>query len=155
MLQIQQEDERSVMAVARNVAFVGWRGTPTAAGVRTWQRLAQRLAAKHPGGTACFDIVVAGTPNMSDDVRRAATDLAGDPNLFTLGVAHVLLMPGLAGTAVRAFISTILLIARAPAPQKVFAATEPAAAWLAPRLEDWTVRELERGCAELVDRLLF
>jgi hypothetical protein len=60
--------------------------------------------------------------------------------------AHVVDVPGLAGTAVRTFLSTVLLVARPGAPHKVFAKLSEGAAWLAPLLskegQAWTPTEI-------------
>ena len=55
----------------------------------------------------------------------------------------------------RAFIQTILLVARPPTPTKVFADVRGATTWMTPRISDvtgqtWTEPELRGACDELV-----
>ena len=144
-----------MMARVRNVAFVGWRDAPTATQMREWHRLAHLLAKEHGATSACIDIVVRGTPRFTDDVRRSAEELARDAKAFPIGIAHVLLIPGLAGTAVRAFIQTILLVSRPPNPAKVVGDLASAVGWLGPKLaaHGWTERELRARCDEMVQLL--
>jgi hypothetical protein len=144
-----------VIARARTVAFVGWRGTPRAEDVAEWHRLGTTLEKAHPRSTACVDLVLTGTPSFTEDVRREAQSLAADRGIFHLGFVHVLLMPGFAGVAVRGFIGTILHISRPHAPTKVVGSIADASSWLAPKLsaQGWTERELAETCEELVTML--
>jgi len=60
--------------------------------------------------------------------------LNADPTAFALGSARVLLIPGLAGVAVRAFMNTLTLVTRTKRPVEVFGDTHLATRWLAPRI---------------------
>jgi hypothetical protein len=147
-------DDRAVIARIRNVGFVGWRDAPTIEHMVAWHRLARTLHKEH-GASACIDVVVRGTPRFTEDVRRSAEELARDPKAFELGMVHALLMPGMAGTAVRMFIQTVLLVGRAPNPVKVASDIPSALGWLGPRVaaHGWTERELREGCDELIAAL--
>lgn len=174
------EDETAIFGRVRNVALVGWREAPSVAAIRAWQRLGHTIGKDHPGAGACIDVIVRGTPRFGDDVRRAAEEMARDPKIFERGIAHVTLIPGLAGTAVRAFIQTILLVTRPPTPTKVFADVGSATTWMTPRIssavpveprrhariadtsppppaeiaaQTWTEPELRGVCDELVAAL--
>ena len=149
------EDETAIFGRVRNVALVGWREAPSVAAIRAWQRLGHTIGKDHPGAGACIDVIVRGTPRFGEDVRRAAEEMARDPKIFGRGIAHVTLIPGLAGTAVRAFIQTILLVARPATPTKVFADVRSATTWMTPRISDvtkqtWTEPELRGACDQLV-----
>lgn len=140
------ESPRARFAELRNVGIVVWRDAPDLADILAWHRLGKTMAEEH-GACACVDVVVTGRPRFTDDVRRASEALARDPRIFTLGFAHVVLVPGLAGSAVRAFIGTILLVARPPAPAKVVGDVPAAVDWLLPRLGPaWSAAELRAGC---------
>lgn len=88
-------------------------------------------------------------------MRRATEKFASDENVFELGTAHVILLPGLAGTAVRAFIQTIVLVSRSKSPNKVFRRIEDSVAWLTPILapHGWTARDLQTACESVVRAL--
>lgn len=140
------ESARAVFVESRNVGIVVWRNAPDLADIRAWHRFAHAMHKEH-GACACIDLVLTGTPRFPDDVRRAAEELAADPRVFSLGFAHVLLLPGLAGSAVRAFIGTVLLVARPPAPAKVFGDVASAIEWLLPKLgAGWTAATLRAEC---------
>jgi hypothetical protein len=147
------ESERGVFVEHRNVAVVGWREAPEVADIRAWHRLGQTMTREH-GKCACIDIVLRGTPRFSDEVRRASEELARDPKIFELGFAHAMLMPGLGGSAVRAFIGTILLVTRPPVPAKVLGDVSAAVEWLLPKLGGaWTAQELRAVCEHVVVQL--
>jgi len=154
-LEIAFEDERAVMGTVRNVAFVGWREAPLVAHVREWHRLGRNIAKAHPGAGACIDIVLRGTPKFGEDVRKEAIRMASDRHVFELGFAHAILVPGFTGTAVRAFIGTVLLVARPAAPTKVFGDVTSAVHWLAPSLapHGWKEADLRAACDDVVARL--
>lgn len=146
------QSPRAVFVRARNVAFVGWRDAPSHDDILAWHDLGRAMAREER--SACVDLVLRGRPRFSDDVRRASEALARDPGIFQLGFAHVLLIPGVAGSAVRAFIGTILLVTRPPAPAKVFGDVAGGMAWLRPRLDArWSEAELAACCGELVHLL--
>ena len=142
------DDDTALITIARNVAVCGWRNAPRVEHVRTWHRAGREIARAFPGVGASVDIVVRGTPHFTDDVRKAAEEMARDTHVFDLGIAHAVLIPGFAGTAVRAFIGTVLLISRPATPTKVMGDLGQAVAWLAPRIakQGWTEAELLTTC---------
>jgi hypothetical protein len=87
-------------------------------------------------------------------VRTALVRLNADPTTFSLGSARVLLLPGLAGVAVRAFLNTVKLLSRPVRPQQVFGNIRDAATWLAPKIGSsqvpWSPEELEALAARLI-----
>ncbi len=113
--------------------------------------------AHQPGKTALLDLIVSGTPRFDDDARKGITKLIADGALNPVGGAHVMLIPGVAGSAVRAFMSTALLLARPAAPHKAFGELPAAAAWLAPKLasatgEAWTAAEIVEAGKRAMER---
>jgi hypothetical protein len=147
------EDARCLIHRERNIAFVGWRDAPRVEQIREWHRVGRAIAKDFPGEGACVDIVLRGKPDFDDAMRKEAERLARDPQIFERGFAHVLLIPGLAGAAVRAFINTVLIVARPPAPAKVSADVASAVAWLHPKISGWDTASLTTACDELITRL--
>jgi hypothetical protein len=151
-----RENDRCVMGSIQNLGLVGWRNAPTVDDVRRWRSLAHAVGHAHGGQAACIDLVRRGKPDFSEATRAEVNLLAADPKVFPLGIAHVIALDGLAGAAVRAFISTVLLVARTAAPAKVFGARDPATAWLQPKLharEPWTREEVRAAYDALYERL--
>lgn len=141
---VLHEDATLRVWALREVATVAWFDAPTADQLRTLQRLAKQRLVKHPRGLWLYQIVVRGTPRFTDDVREEVDRITREET-FSLGSAHVILAPGLAGAAARAFLSTTLLMRKNRLPAKVFGDVESAAPWL--------VREIGGGvqAGELVE----
>lgn len=154
-LPIAYEDDVLVMARVDGLGLVGWRDAPRLEHIHQWHDLGRELARSHPGASACLDVVLRGTPRFTEEVRHASQALASDPRIFPNGFAHVVLVGGLPGSAVRAFINTVILVARPPVPAKVFGEVRSAAAWLHPRMRahGWTLGELAGAGEALVSRL--
>jgi hypothetical protein len=93
-----------------------------------------------------MSIAASVAPRFSDAMREELVKLLKDPKIQGVGAAHVVDIPGLSGTAVRTFISTVLLVARPGAPHKVFGKISEGAAWLVPLLSNegqpWTAAEI-------------
>jgi hypothetical protein len=131
---------------ARNIQVNLWADAPTVEQMRAFGRIGTAHARRHPRGAALLNLMLSGTPSFSEEVRDETVRLMKLQDMFRLGAAHVVLLDGFKGTAVRAFISTVMLIARPPVPNKVFGDAESAAAWmlpmLAPGAEAWTAVEI-------------
>jgi hypothetical protein len=145
------ERPHALMIQSGNLALIGWRDTPNYEDVIAWHQFGKALAREFPEGSACIDLVIRGTPNFSDDVRRASVKMAADPHVFPLAYAHIIVLPGFAGTAVRSFIQTVITLSRTPSPSKVFGDAKSASVWLAPKMRpvmeeaavEKTMREFE------------
>src|SRR5262249_6914609 len=136
------------IAASRNLALAVWRDAPTLDVMREVARAGRALAKQHPTGSGLVNLFVSGTPRFTADVRAEALKLARDCTLFSLGIARVFLISGLAAVAVRAFLNTATLVAgRSQRPVQAFTNLEEAAVWLAPKLEaggqHWTPTEIE------------
>jgi hypothetical protein len=118
---------------SRNIQVNVWLDAPQAEQVRIFSRVGASHARRHPGGAALVNLIVSGTPSFSEEVRDGIVKLMKVPDMFRLG-AHLVLLDGLKGSAVRAFISTAMLVGRPPIPNKVFGDPESAANWLLPQL---------------------
>jgi hypothetical protein len=131
---IVHDDAVLRVGVTRNLVVFAWSAAPDAGHVRSLSRAMSTVSGKNGGRFASMNIVVSGTPRFSDQMREEMVKLLKDPKLQGVGSAHVVNAPGLAGTAVRTFLSTVLLLARPAAPHKVFPSVAEGAAWLAPLL---------------------
>ncbi len=70
-------------------------------------------------------------PRFDEDVRRAAVEMTRAVTPIAAGTAHVLLLDGFTGAAVRMFLSTLTLLSRGSAPTTVHSSVTQGAAWLA------------------------
>jgi len=79
---------------------------------------AMHQAAQGSGGAALFNVVDARgkLPRFDEEVRKAATRMARDITPYARATAHVLLLDGFTGAAVRMFLSTLALLTRSSAP---------------------------------------
>ncbi len=151
-----RENERCVLGSVRNLGLLAWRNAPEVDDIRYLRSYARTLGQTYSGKAGCIDIAFTGTPRFSEDLRTEVHGLATDPKVFPLGTAHVVMLGGLAGAAVRAFIATVTLVSRPPAPAKVFANLEEAGAWLLPKFgvnDAWTPHEIRIACEALVKKL--
>lgn len=104
------------------------------------------------------NIIYAGVPSFSEDARRGvkyATEKIGK----RVALGFVILVPGFGGAAIRAFVSTSMLLARSKNPIKVFSSVEAAAPWLAEHLVDgtnsvWTPEDVMQVCRSFRGELL-
>jgi hypothetical protein len=152
-LETVHTDSTLRIVTARNVQVNVWSNAPTLDQMRAFGRIGAALARQHPRGTGLINLVVRGTPSFSEAVRAEAVKLVKQSALFSLGGAHIILLGGLAGTAVRTFLNTAILLGRPQRPNKVFDEAETAIAWLTPLLargaEPWSRAQLAALVAEL------
>jgi hypothetical protein len=143
---IVHDDGTLRVGVTRNLVTFAWHAAPDVAHVKSLSRALSAAATKHGQRFAALDIAVSGAPRFSDEMRAELVKVLKDPKLQGVGTAHVVDIPGLAGTAVRTFLSTVLLVARPAAPHKVFGKLSEGASWLAPLLskegQPWTPAEI-------------
>ncbi len=141
------------MGYSRNLLVAEWFGMMDIAHVRAMHREMKGIAGRYPRQLGMFNVIAAGKPNFPEDVRGALTQLLADKDLHGCGAAHVILLDGMAGVAVRAFISTVVLLGRPPTPQRIFAGPSAAAAWFAPQLsaggQAWTAEDILQAQAAL------
>lgn len=130
----------------RNVAVAAWRDAPTVSQLRLFEREGRAMNVPYPKGTALFNVVLSGKPDFSAEVRKETARVSAFDDVFVLATAHLILVDGLVGAAVRAFLSTSMLVSKPPAPTKVFSDTGLAVDWVLARLdaggERWTKAEL-------------
>lgn len=152
-LETVHADSTLRIVIARNVQVNVWSNAPTLEQMHVFGRTGVAHARQHPRGTGLINLIVRGTPSFSEPVRAEAVKLVKQSEIFSLCAAHVILLGGLASTAVRAFMNTAILLGRPTRPNKVFSEPETAIAWLAPLLargaEPWSHAELAALMAQL------
>lgn len=134
------------LVTERNVVVAAWRDAPSVAQLNAVERAGRAAGARYASKTALVNLILSGTPNFSSEVRAEVARMNGLTDLFQVGAAHVVLVPGLVGTTVRTFLSTSMLLVKPHAPTRVFGDAEPAARWLSELLrppgEPWTAAQL-------------
>lgn len=132
---ILYSDDVLRIAQHRNLLLIIWSDAPTLSHMTNCERAARGANRQNPDGIGLLCLMLnSGIPRFTDEVREEVAKFNRSPALFPLGVANVMLMPGIAGVAVRAFVSTAALLGRPAVPTKMFADVTEAAEWLAPRL---------------------
>lgn len=121
--------EDPVLRLSRfeNVVIAAWFDAPEVRHMLEVDRLGLELVAS---GAALANVAVRGTPRFTDDVRKEAMRMTKEGR-YRLGVAHIVLADGMAGSAARAFLSMVLLVSRPKNPARVFGDLEEGAAFLA------------------------
>ncbi|MEZ4298611.1 MAG: hypothetical protein R3B70_26905 [Polyangiaceae bacterium] len=152
--EILHEDATTRVLSRRNLVVTVWSSAPTAAQFRIFSRVSERFVKARPAGTALLSVALRGVPNFSESAREEVVQMVKNRSLYTLGTAHLILVPGLAGAAVRAFLSTVTLIARPAAPTRSFGEKNAAVTWLHGQLrrgpEEWTEKELRETLEEAI-----
>ena len=140
MARIEILHEESMLRVAsfRNVLINVWTNAPDVHQVRAYARVAHHFGAARPKNTALLNAVVRGTPSFPEKVRDEVVKAMKMKGVFRLGVAHLITVGGLPGTATRAFLSTAILLGRPKTPSKVFSDPKEACDWIAARLATTT-----------------
>jgi hypothetical protein len=143
-LRAVHEDRTLRLVTCESLVIAVWSDAPDLPQMRALGAALRTQARAFPRANALMNVVVRGTPNFSEPVRKEALRLARDPSLAGVGSAHLILMGGLTGVATRAFLSTVALVGTTRAtPVKVFSEAAATAEWLADRLAT-TERPLSR-----------
>ncbi|MEM7153819.1 MAG: hypothetical protein AAF799_13305 [Myxococcota bacterium] len=126
-------DARVRLASYRNVVLAVWWDAPRVLQMQHYRKVLMLLRERHPEGIGGINTVVGGTPTFPADVRAESAKLTEDA-LLDFGLAHIMLMRGLAGTAVRAFLATMLLLGRSKQLTKVFDKEDLGVDWVAEQM---------------------
>lgn len=141
------EDEMTRIAVVKNTVIGVWFDAPTLVRLKALDDARRAAHAASPKGAGLMNVIVGGKPNFSSEVRAEVKRQGETPHGKELGAAQVVLVPGLTGTAVRAFLTGTLLFAKNAEQRKVFASMPDAARWAAPLWSipgvSWTPAEIE------------
>jgi hypothetical protein len=153
-LRVLHDEPRFGLVGCGNLRAAIWRDAPTLPQVQALRDASLAYAERWPQGTGFVNLIVSGTPRFTDDVRSELAALGRNRKLRTLATAHIVAVAGFRGTATRAFLGTLFILARAKIPIKVFASAADAGPWMAPLLgPDGSPADVEHVCNELVERL--
>ena len=142
------------IAAQENVLVVRWADAPrTTLELREFEKAGKRIASAFDKRAVFANVIVSGTPSFSQEVRDEVARLTSSP-MFHLGTAQIVLVQGLAGVAVRAFLSTALLVSRAKAPNKVFGDLDYGVDWMHARLREGPVPWRRDGLASFVEKVV-
>jgi hypothetical protein len=146
MTEIAFENAIARISTHENVLVLRWADAPRGVGeLREFEKIGRKLTSAHDKKAILASVIVSGTPKFSQEARDEVTRLTRTP-MFHLGTAQIILVGGLAGVAVRAFLSTSVLVARPSTPTKVFAQLDPGIDWIEGRLREgpvsWTRGDL-------------
>jgi len=144
-------DDRVALYGLEHLFFAVWEDAPRMEQMRALAEHGRRFEEAH-GPLALMNIAAAGTPKFPDDVRRIAAEFTADPSLFQLARAHVILMTGFVGVAVRAFINTFILLGKPPRPTRMLPSIEAASQWLPQHIQQdrWTPEAIAQQASALV-----
>lgn len=148
MLHVVLEQEGALIAIDRGLVVTRWTSPPTA---RSLEALANAHAQSRQQ-VAILDAVVdlRGRPAVDHAVRAQLMRLIRAHDARTVGVAHVVTVGGIVGSAVRSFFGAIELVSGARTPTGTFDDVRDAAPWLAGQLQDgWSSAEILRLWAVL------
>ncbi len=150
------EDATMRQVFCRNMQIVAWFDAPTLEQMHNYGRHSKILSERFHGGSCLMNIVVGGTPSFSPEVLQAAAKYTRE-GAHEVGAAHVMLVSGLLGSSVRAFLSTIMLLGRPPNRTKVFGDLPSAASWMHKNLaelssQSWRLDEIVEACRFATER---
>jgi len=125
------EDDGLRVATVDNVCISAWFEEPTLERMRIMDRSYKSLRHQLVRGGVFVSIAVEGVPRFSAEVRAEAARQTAATGKRDLVTCHLVLLRGLTGSAVRAFMSTMVLVGRPAHPTKVFGDPMVASRWIA------------------------
>lgn len=129
-------DHEHCTASWRGVFFNVWDGDCTATAADGIARTFHEMLAEFPSGVVILGVSRPGVALVpKPEVRERLAGMFKDHRGGLRGVASAILGDGFAAAAKRSVMTTIALMARQPAPLKIFDARNTAASWIADRLE--------------------
>jgi hypothetical protein len=132
---LRYEDETLRVVTDRRLCVARWLDTPAP---RHFAEVTKAFAHAVDGksGVGLFNVVDARgkLPRFNDEIRRAAGDMTRAITPGSAAAAHVILVDGLSGVAVRMFLSTLTLLSRAATPTTIHSTVAEGVAWLAREL---------------------
>lgn len=121
------QDETMRMSHLGCVVGTTWLDAPTLPQMQMFASHARRVSQQFDG-SFLFNMVIDGTPSFDGRVRDEAAKLTAE-GVNRRGAAHVILVGGFRGAAVRAFLGGLLVINKPAIPTKVFADAPSAVAY--------------------------
>lgn len=136
---------------ANGLVVCVWSEAPTLDEVGDMDRAGQSQARLNGGKAALLNVIVSGRPKFEDDVRARVKKMTQQGQPFNWAVAHLIMIDGLAGAGIRAFLTTGALFARSAIPKRVFGTRPECTHWLAHTLgKGWTARQIEQMLDEVL-----
>lgn len=133
---IRAMDREHCTASWRGVFFNVWDGDCTAAAADGIGRTFHEMLTEFPEGIVILGVSRPGVALVpKPEVRERLAGLFKDHRGGLRGIASAILGDGFAAAAKRSVMTTIALMARQPAPLKIFEDRHAAATWSAQRLE--------------------
>jgi hypothetical protein len=124
-------DETFRLTKVGRVVLATWLDAPTLE-----QMLQIEALGREEGSDLAFcNVIVRGRPVFTEEVRRVAIRMVKDGR-FARGAAHLVLVEGLKGAAVRGFLGMVSLVGKARARVRVFGDVESASTFLASLAEE-------------------
>lgn len=141
------QDDGAVILSLDNLITATWFAEPTLGRLRALYHTTKSVKAKNPKGCAYAGLIIGGTPRFSAEVRNEAKRITAHVDHRDLAAAHIILIDGLIGSAVRGFLGATVLLGRPKEPTKVFSNISDAVRWLAPLLRvegapQWSIERL-------------
>lgn len=148
------ENATARIAAARNVVVAAWADAPrTTVELREFEKAGKRVSTQFEKRAVFANVILSGTPSFSQEVRDEVTRLTRTP-MFHLGTAQIILVQGLAGVAVRAFLATSFILSRTKIPNKVFGDLDFGVDWLHGRLCEGPVEWKRDAVYDFVKRCI-
>ncbi|MFO0635052.1 MAG: hypothetical protein U0168_19585 [Nannocystaceae bacterium] len=130
-------DPEHCTASWRGVFFNVWNGDCTESAADGIAQTFQALVEQHPGGIVILGVSRPGVAMVPrPEVREKLSAMLRGHNGGLRGVASAILGDGFGAAAKRTVMASIAMMARQPAPLRIFDARPPAAQWAASRLAD-------------------
>lgn len=125
-------DDKLRIALVSDVCVLRWFESPGVQQFDAVLRATQKPAER--GRLALLNVADAHgkLPQLSTSEREAAKRMSVGLRYVTKAVAHVVLIDGFVGVAVRMIISTIVMARRSGSPNKIFHSFDEAQRWLTP-----------------------
>lgn len=124
-------DEQHCIAVAGAYIVAYSKQPPDAKYFASWHSIVSRVVAQQPGKLSILVIIDSGSRSPDESQRKLIASATQRYAQSIERFAYVVEGRGFAAAALRSAISLISLATRTPYRQKVFAAVEDAAVWLA------------------------
>ena len=152
---VAYEDSTLRVGVVENLTIAVWFDAPSADQMRTVDRVDKAMRRASKGGVGFLNVIVSGVPTFSAEVREEAARQVAEGNDNNACAGHLILIEGFVGVAVRAFLSTVFLMAKPDYPTKIFAEPRLCARWMAESLDGagevrWTKERMELAIDALI-----
>ena len=146
-LRVMHQSDALVMAALGPVCVAVWRKQPTRASFDVQHALLESAVESNQGHAAFLCVIEDGTDPPEQKLREASAQMISSLKDELVGVACVVEGAGFRAAISRTVLSSIMLLARAMPPVRVFDSTESAAPWLSTRLGGLNMAGLAQSLA--------